>query len=263
MKIKSLLLAFVILFLTFSCKKDKDSTPEALGTVTEKIQSSLDSLNTRMESAAAALAAAGGDSATVRGKLQLLYSQMYYAKEIAYINAQGTLQIVEPAAYYPFQGHSFSSDASMMALIQNHQNDFAPYFTAFEGFNAVADMHAVFSGSNTYGIIETCFDPWNFIHGIASPLVDAPNEIFVMEKSGAAIYDVDLPGTAKNVFTDPYYNGFPEFVTACQKIASEDSGETTYKFYSTGTTNLVSKKAWWKTITLHNNAWKVVWVEEQ
>ncbi|MHC1706421.1 MAG: hypothetical protein AB9842_02740 [Bacteroidales bacterium] len=262
MKPRILLLSVLMVAVFIACKKDDNSTPESLGIITEKLQMSLDSLNDRMASASTSLAGSGADSALVRSKLQQLFSEIYYAKELAFVNASGIMSIIEPPAYYSFQGYSFSSDAAMMGLIQNHQNAFANYFNAYEGFAAVADMHAVFSGANCYGLIEVLFDPWDYIDGIVSPLVDAPDEIFVMEKSGAAIYDVDLPGIAKNVFTDPYYNVFPEFVAACQKIAAEDSGETTYSFYSTGTTTLVSKRAWWKTITLHDNAWKVVWVEE-
>lgn len=263
MKIKSLLFTLLIFVTIISCKKDKDSTPDKLGIVTENIQKSLDSLNTKLVNTATALAAAGADSATARAKLQQLYSEVHYAKEVAYITPQGVMQVIEPPAYYQYQGYSFSSDAAMMTIINNHQADFASWFYAIEGFGAVADIHSVYSGTNTLGAIELLFNPWPYLKSFITPMVSAPKEIFVLEKSGNIIFDIDLQDSAKNVFTDPYYNSFPDFVIACHKIVQEESGETSYTFYQTGTSTPVTKKAWWKTITLHNNAWKIVWSEEK
>jgi branched-chain amino acid transport system substrate-binding protein len=263
MKVKTFFFMVLVLAILASCKKDEDSTPETLGIVTEKIQLSLDSINTALESAAVSLAAVSADTGAVRTKLQQLYSNSAYAKEVAFINSGGILLQIEPPAYYPFQGSDFSNDSDMMGVIQNHQSVFTAHFDAIEGFGAVADIHSIYSGTNSYGAIEVLIAPWGFLNSIIKPLVSAPKEIFVMEKNGNVIYDVDLQDSAKNVFTDPYYATFTEFKEACQTIIAEDSGEITYTFYLVGTTTPVSKRAWWKTIKLHDNSWKVVWTEEK
>jgi hypothetical protein len=266
---KNYSLLFMLLFLAglMSCKKD-DTTeepfyPATLDVVTTKVQQSLDSLNTSLVTAGTALATAGADSAAIRAKLKQLYAASSFGKEFCFINLQGKMQITEPPAYYQYQGADFSTDTRVMGVIQSHQPLFSDFFHAIEGFDAVDDIHPVYDGTTSLGAIETLFTPFDLLNRIIAPLVSPPNEIWAFEKNGVVIYDPDLTTIGMNIFSDPYFTPFPTFISACNTILLSGSGKTTYTFYLTGTNTPVTKVAWWKTIHLHDNAWKIIWTQQQ
>jgi hypothetical protein len=268
MKIKSLIFALLLLSALMACKKDDSPEPAyypaTLDVVTNLVQLSLDTLNNSLVGAGAELASAGADSATIRAKLQQLYAASSYAKEIAYINLQGIMKINEPPAYYQYQGADFGNDTAVMSVIATHQPVFSNYFEATEGFDAVVDIHPVNSGATSFGAIEALFTPFDLLNRIIAPRVSTPNEIWVLEMDGVVIYDPDISGIGANVFSDPYFAPFTSFIAACHTIIMNESGETSYTFYQTGTTTPVVKKVWWKTIQLHGiNTWKIVWAQPE
>jgi hypothetical protein len=266
MKFTSFLLALLFVAGLMGCKNDDNNEPQqapaVLDTVTNRVQLSLDTLNNALIASVATLAGRA-DTATIRAELQQLYAGSTIAKEVAFVNPQGIMQIIEPPAYYSFEGTDFSSDTSIMGVINGHKNIFTSYFQAIEGFDAVAYIFSIYNGTASLGALEALFTPAGLIGRIASPLVSAPNEIWVMETNGVLIYDPDVTGDGKNIFTDPYFATFPDFITACHTIVQEESGQTTYTFYKTGTTTPVVKIAWWKTIHIYGNAWKIVWSQEK
>lgn len=266
MKNKSFLLMLLLLAAFTGCKKEEDNStdpyPANLDVATSKIQQSLDSLNNFLNTASASLVTTGTDPVTVRNKLQQLYAASSFVKEYAFITPTGIMQVIEPPQYYAQQGSDLHADTNVMYVIDHHQPLFSKYFHAIEGYDAVVDMHPVNNGSLSLGAIEGLFTPAELLSRIIIPLVTAPNEIWVMEMDGVMLYDPDPIGIGKNVFTDPYYNQIPSFVTACHTIIAGENGMTTYTFYHTGTQTQVTKKAWWRTIHLHTTTWKIVWSQE-
>jgi hypothetical protein len=151
-----------------------------------------------------------------------------------------------------------------MSVINNHKSVFTNFFTAVEGFHAVADMHSCYSGITSYGLVEILFTPNDLVRPIVMPMItSANNDLWIMEKSGALVFDQDTSAIGDNLLTDPKFAAFPTLVAAAQLMAAGESGETSYSYYITGTSTLVNKKAWWKTIHLHNNAWKIVYTQQQ
>jgi len=261
-------LSIVFLFAFLSaCKKDNDSNiesaPAVLDVATTQVRLSLDSLNNALALAGASLANAGADTSAIRVKLQQLLAGSSFAREFAYINQQGILQLIEPPAYQQYQGSDLSNDTAIQRVLQSHEPVFSDLFMAMEGYYAVTDMHPAYNGTTSLGAIEGLFTPWELLGRIISPLVSAPNEIWVLAKNGVIVYDPDGTGNGANVFTDPSYEQFPGFVQACHTIVQEESGQTSYTYNETGTTIPVAKKVWWETIHLHANAWKIVWAQEE
>ncbi len=253
----------LLLARMMSCKEDEEAAPATLDSVTNSVKLSLDSLNNAIVSACTFLASPGTDGTAIRSKLQELLSASSFAEEVAYINPKGLMQIIEPPLYQQYQGTDFSNDAKVMGVIQKREPVFTSSFTAKEGYDAVADMHPIFNGTVSLGAIEALFSPFDFLKGIIAPQVNPPYEIWVMEKGGRLIFDPDLTGIGANVYTDPYYSSFDSFVSACRVIEQSESGLTSYTFYLIGTTTPVAKKAWWRTVYLHNNEWKIVWTQAE
>ncbi|MFH0760324.1 MAG: cache domain-containing protein [Bacteroidota bacterium] len=261
MKVKSLLAVFMIIAGIMACNKEE--APATLDTVTDKVQLSLDSLDNALESVCTAVAPVVNDQAAIRAQLTVLYVATSFIKEVAFVSPQGIMEIIEPADYYEFEGTDFSNDPDLMAVLNSGEPALSDLFIATEGYPGVADMHPVGTSTNKLGVIEALFTPSELLGEIIEPLVSAPNEIWIMGKDGTILYDVDETENGVNVFTDDDFAEFDNFVTACHTIADNESGQTTYTFYATGTQNPVTKKAWWTTITHHGNEWKIIWAEEK
>lgn len=261
MKIRLLLSLLLVIAGIMACNKEE--APATLDTVTSKVQQSLDSLDNALESACTAVAPVVNNKVTIRAQLTVLYAATSFIKEVAYINSAGIMEIIEPATYSHYEGTDYSTDPDLMAVLDSNEPAFSNLFIATEGYPGVADMHPVGTGTNKIGAIEALFTPSELLAGIISPLVDAPDEIWVLGKDGTILYDVDEADNGVNVFTDDAFADLDSFVTACHTIADNESGQTTYTFYATGTENLVAKKAWWTTVTHHGNEWKIVWAEEK
>lgn len=259
---KSRLLS-VLLVLSFLGACERDPAPYGLEMATIKIIQSMDSLDHELANAAFSIAATDLRHDTIQRELEVLYNSISFLKEADFINILGIMQVVVPAAYSAYEGANFSTDNVIMNVIHQHKPYLTNDFLAREGYHAVADMHPVFNGSTDMGAIEALFTPADLIGRILKSLVKPPDEIWVMAEDGTTMFEPDLTGNGLNVFTDPYYGEFEDFRTACHTIADNESGHTTYTFYETGTTTGVSKKVWWNTIHLHDNAWKVIWSQEE
>jgi len=262
MKTKSVLFVVLIGAALIACKNDKKNALTALDIATSKIQLSIDTLNSVLASAAVSMTAIAEDPAALRAKLQKIRLSSMLTKEVAFITPQGNMQIIEPRTYREFEGANRSSDPLMKSALMAKQPVLSGLFKSAEGYDAVLDFHPVLNGTDVIGAIGSMFTPYDLIHRIRITLVSAPDEIWVMDKEGTVLYKQDPNTIGKNVFTDGAFSKFDNFKSACQTIAGAESGEVTYSYYATGSTTMVGKTAFWKTIKMPENSWKVVYAME-
>jgi hypothetical protein len=267
MKTKLIIFALMLGVLVFSCKKDEDEEPIAffpaeIATVKNKLAASIDSLNNSLTIVAGQIAQNGIDSNFIRGKLLELYTGSTFSKEFCYITTAGVLEIIEPPAYYSYQGTDISTQAHVIASFGSKQPALSNAFYVVEGYWATVDLHPIVNNSTLLGGICSVFAPQEILGRIITPVVNNQSfEMWVMEKDGVVLYDQDTAEVGLNVLTDPMYAAFPELITACQKIAANKSGETTYSFYQSGTSTVVTKKTYWDTYYYHDKEWKIIWVK--
>ena len=125
-------------------------------------------------------------------------------------------------------------------------------------------MHPILDQTILFGGITALFRPQTLLKRIIDPLVaNQPFEMWVMEKGGVVLFDQDTLEIGRNVLTDPLYKPFPELIAAATLINKEQSGETYYSFYQTGTDIKVVKKTYWKTFSLYGTEWKIIWVKPE
>lgn len=263
MKIRIIVLGLLIAGALVSCRSDKKNALTALDIATGKIKNSIDSLNGVMASAAVSMAGVANDPEAIRARLKQVCSSWSLTKEVAFITPEGNKQIIEPRSLREYEGTSLNKEYDVKAAIQSKQPAFSGLFKAPEGFQVVGDVHPVVSGSTVVGAIETAFTPSDLIHGIRITLVTAPDEIWVMDQDGTVIYKQDSGSVGKNVLRDDSFSKFQNFQTACKTIAGAESGEVSYSYYTTGTTNPVDKTAYWKTIKMHDKSWKIIYALEK
>lgn len=265
MKISRLLL-FILLVAGFTACNDEeeDFFPAEIGQVINVLSASFDTLNTAIDAGAATIGADVPDTAMIRGELLNLYNNSTFPENFSFINDQGILQIIEPSDFYPYQGSDVSGQDHVIEMFQTHEPVLSKVFYAVEGYYAAVDVHPVMSGDVLLGGVSTLFQPDEILGRIILPFVTGQAyEMWVMEKGGLVLYDQDAEEIGLNVITDSLYQDFPELIAAAELIDSVKSGETTYSFYQTGTTNKVVKKTYWDTFYLYGNEWKVVWVKPE
>lgn len=266
MKTRSLIILMLAL-LAFSCKKDNDNDtnpPQELTTVMDGLTASMDSLNRMLADAVSEFAASGIDTVQMRAKLLELFDSSSFAKELSFINPQGILQIIEPEAYHSYQGDDISTQPHVVSAFQTLQPVLSDVFPVLEGYLACVDIHPIANGTQLLGAIDAVFTPADLLGRIILPLVkDQDFEIWVMERTGVVLFDQDVAEIGLNVLIDPLYADYPELIAACNKMIAQESGVTTYSFFQTGTSTVVTKKTYWNTFAMYGNEWKIVWVKPE
>lgn len=267
MKTKKIILMVLVVLGIAACKKSSDPVtffPAELATVNTGLSLSFDTLNTDVSGIAVILAQHINDTALVRTEMKGLFTRSSFIMEFAYITPQGIMKIIEPSTYYGSQGSDISNQNHIIAAFQTKQPVLSKLFYAVEGFYAAVDVHPIVSDQQILGGITCMFLPQTILGRIITPLVkNQAFEIWVMEKGGNVLYDQDSDEIGRNLFTDSLYTPFPELIAAAYKIDTEQTGETSYSFYKTGTSIKVVKKTYWITYALYGNEWKLIWVKPE
>lgn len=259
-----LFLLFVALFA--SCKKDKSDPffPGQLMLLKSEINSSFDSLNSSIANAVAVFEASGFDSVAMRTKLLELYNESSFAAEFVYTTPDGILAIIEPSEYYIYEGLDISNQPHVIKAFQTRQPVLSDGFTVVEGYQAAVTIHPIVHNNQLIGAISAVIVPSDLLSRIIKPVVENQEfEVWVMEKTGLTLYDQDEEEIGINVLTHPMYDDFPVLRQACVKMAAEESGETSYSFYQTGTNIVVNKKTYWNTFHMQGNQWKIIYVKPE
>lgn len=253
------------LLLFYSCKKDNNPPffPEEIAQAISGLNDEFESIHMPIEAAVEQFNADGVDTLVMRTVLLDLHNAVSYSKEMVYVDTNGILAMVEPSEFYPYQGTDISTQPHVIEAEQTHLPVMSNAFMVVEGYQAAVDVHPIVHAGQFSGTISMVFKPEDVVATVVAPLVAGQSEfeIWVMEKTGLVLYDQDVDEIGLNVLTDSLYADFPELIAACEKIAAEESGETQYSFFQTGTSTVVTKKTYWDTFYIHDNEWKIVWVK--
>lgn len=267
MKTKKYFIYLLIVVLFASCKKEKDETPffpEQLAQIKNNVNSSFDSLNNSITAAVNIFEASGFDSVAMRAKLLELYNQSSFAAEFVYTSPEGIMTIIEPSGYYSYQGFDISAQPHVIKAFQTKNPVLSDGFIVVEGYQAAVTIHPIVHNNQLIGAISAVIVPSVLLSRVIEPVVTNQTfEVWVMEKTGLTLYDQDEEEIGINVLTHPMYDDFPVLREACLKMAAEETGETSYSFYQTGTSTVVNKKTYWNTLHMQENQWKIIYVKPE
>jgi len=263
--VKYLFLVIIVSVCLSGCEKDPlPLIPNQLATAAVNLTASFDSLTFDVSVSAEIIALNSTDTAEIRAQMLRLFNRSSFILSSAYVDSRGILQIIEPASHYSVQGVDISEQSHIKKIFQTKQPVLSDVFLAAEGYYAAVVAHPVLSNGQVIGGITPLFLPETILCRIVAPLVkDQEFEMWVMEKGGTVIYDQDAEEIGLNLFTDPLYQPFTELIDAARLIADNESGETYYSFYQTGTHKKVVKKTYWITFYLYGSEWKIVWVKPE
>jgi len=261
MKTKLIFLISCLALVAGGCKKEAFELPEALVKAKSDLTAEFDQLTQKMAAAEVYLLSINMDTALIRAKLLEMVTSSSDITDIAWVTPAGIMQIIEPSVYYGSQGADISRQDHVIKAFETKLPVLSQTFLSVEGFYAAVVMRPIIRNGSISGGIAALFYPEQILGNVLKPIFEGKDfELWVMEKGGRILYDQDEPWIGRNLFTDSPYAGFPELVAAGRKIEAEENGTTTYSFLKTGTTETVTKLAYWDSFMLYGNEWKVVWI---
>lgn len=257
------LLSLVILFVLVVTAKPAlcaTNKPPSLAMAQEKVTAEFDRLDAALRQAATALGTTGLTGNNARSVLSKLCSDFDYAVDCAAVDLQGKMVNIEPAPFRRFEGKDISSQEQVARILKTGRPVLSNVFRAVEGFPAAdAEYPVVTSDRRRLGSVSVLFQPEKFLSKIIVPLVQGtPVDIWVMEKGGLILYDVDAPQIGLNLFTSRLYQPYSGLIRLGRRIAAKPEGNGAYKFRNSFSKKIVTKNAFWQTVSLYGTQWRLV-----
>ncbi len=256
----SVIMAVVLLFA--ACQRKKTETPVTLRNVTGDIEQVLHQMDTTMSAMTKQLAQVPVLSVQARHILKDHFGTIPSVIELAITTPEGILSVIEPAVYQSSEGSDISGQAHIVRVKETHKPVLSVAFHAVEGFQAVVLAWPILTPDNRLkGIATMLIRPEVFLKNIITPVIEGiPVDIWVMQKDGVILYDIDAIEIGRNLFTDPMYQAYTESLKVAKRIADEEKGRSEYVYLGTGMKDTVTNRAYWTTIDTYGNQWKVVMI---
>ncbi|QAT17466.1 hypothetical protein BU251_06935 [Candidatus Velamenicoccus archaeovorus] len=199
----------------------------------------------------------------VRSVLSDLCGALAYSVDCTYVNENGVMTYVEPEAYRIYEGKDISSQPQFVKANASGRAVFSGVFRAVEGFDALDYEYPLEDGSGRKkGTLSVLMKPADFIKLALGPEMDGlPYEAMVLQTDGLILFS-DESEIGRNVFTDPMYRDFPSLLELCRRVVKDATGEGTYTFVGRRSQEPVEKKAYWTTVDVGGNVWRLLLIVE-
>ncbi len=266
MKRKSLLLSLIAIVILAACKKEEDPPyfPSEVDRLNTDLLKAFDTLNVQMSTSANTLVLLNNDSVLIRQEMAKLFTKTRHVTDVVYVNSNGVMEIIEPSAYYKDEGKDISDQDHVIQVTQTKQPAMSKSFLVEEGFYGVVVMHPLLFDNTLKGYLASVIKPEELLENYVQPLTQGKDfEIFVMEKGGRILYDVDQSKVGTNVFVDIRYMLSPEMIESAKIIDKDQKGETDYTFLEIDATEPVHKRAYWNTFSMFGTEWKLILIKEE
>lgn len=225
-----------------------------------KIFNALNQMDIDLAQAAKQLSSLELDGEAASQILQKLYAYHPSAVDIATIDLEGNLLLIEPEKYKESEGENISNQPHFDMLKITQKPVLSEMRKTVEGFYAVSLAYPIFSQNKPIGFVSIVLKPdalmrktiQNFISGFSSM------EVLAIQKDGRIIYDKDFQQIGKMTFSDPLYQSYPALLALAKKITQQTSGTGIYDFSVKSGKEPVKKAAEWATIGLHGTEWRLV-----
>jgi hypothetical protein len=260
MKISIFLSFFIILALSASQALAMGTAPPVkdLG---ERISLELHRLDDDLEEAAGQLSTTGLRGEKASNILLNLYKEHYSIIDIATIDLDGNLVLIEPAKYKGAEGKNITDQSHFAQIKTTNKPVLSEMFKTVEGFYAVSLAYPIISEEkNLIGFVSAVLQPNALARKvIESSLSDFPEiEAMIIQKDGRIIYDRDILQVGKMTFSDPLYQSSPSLLALAASVTKEAEGTGSYIFQAGWGKEPVKKDAEWTTISLHGIEWRLL-----
>jgi len=255
-----LLIVIMTMFVSVSRGFSSADAEPVLKTVQRAVTAELNRMDAGLKEAAHRLGASGLVGEDARSALKELCSKYSYAVDCAAVDLKGTMVTIEPSPFRKFEGVDISAQEQVKQIMKTGAPVLSSVFRAVEGFPAVdAEYPVVSPDGQRIGSVSILFHPERLLGSIIAPTVQGmPVDIWVMEKGGLILYDVDMSQIGLDLFRAQLYAPYTELTALGRRIAAVPEGEGIYTFRR-GTSNaIVTKNAFWQTASLYGTEWRLV-----
>lgn len=261
---KKLVMLFVgiAMFVTVNAfAADISTIMPVLKIVKQAIDSTLAEIDKDLSTAAKELSSADLKGDAARKILNGLRKYRPYVIDCSIIDANGIKITVEPAEYRQYEGADRSDLPYVISLLKTKEPVMSDVYHSAEGIHAISIGYPIFSDKGEFlGAVRMLIRHEVFL----KPLVeDKPCKVWVMQKNGLIVYDIDPDEIGKNIFFDNMFKSFEDLVSFSRTVALSKNGAGSYSFYADGLKDktLVEKIAAWDTAGIYGTEWRVVAIE--
>jgi hypothetical protein len=235
--------------------------PPPLNKLQDKIAAELNQMDADLAQAAEQLAATGlkGDEASKI--LYKLFQDHASAIDIATIDPDGTLLLIEPGRYKESEGSSIKEQSHFPRMQTGDGPILSGLFRTVENFNAVSLAYPVKTADGKLiGFVSIVFKPDALMKNAIQADISGISslEVLAIETDGQVIYSRDILQIGKMTFTDQAYQSYPSLLKLANRITAESFGTGTYTFPPRYGNVPIQKACEWSTISLHGTDWRLV-----
>lgn len=232
--------------------------PMLLERTREQINGILREMDADVAQAAGKLSPVGIKGEEAKNVLQALCEKYEYAFDCATIDARGIIVSVAPEEYSYLLGMDISRQEQIVRLHARRQPVISLAIDTVEGFVGFDLEQPVFSKSGEYiGSVSILTKPDFFGTIINRKVANFPVEMWMMQKDGRMIYDINDEEIGKNLFTDALYADYPSLLQVAGKMAVTPQGSGQYRFLDKKMDKTVTKKLIWTTVALHGTEFRL------
>lgn len=234
--------------------------PPVLAKMKEDITNDLKTIDGYLAEAARSLAKADLKEEDIRKILNDLYKKDSAIYDCALVDLRGVMTIIEPKAYKSHEGKSISSQPHVIRLRAKGTPVLSDVFRSMEGFDAVSFAYPIFSEEKKITGSVSLLLRLDSLSSrtITSATAGIPLKAWVMQKDGRIIFKENIEEIGRNLFTDLYYQEFPELLTLGKQIADKEVGAGSYNYYDRSLQTRVYKSVYWTTFGLHDGQYRLV-----
>ncbi|RZB32068.1 MAG: branched-chain amino acid transport system substrate-binding protein [Desulfobacteraceae bacterium Eth-SRB1] len=188
----------------------------------------------------------------VNKALQNLFERNEYVYDCTTIDAKGIIKNVYPKKYEKIIGADISKQPQIARLHKTNEPVVSEAIDTVEGFLGFDLEHPIFDENGEFiGSLSVLTEPNFFDRIISQKVANFPVEMWIMQKDGTVIYDVNEEEIGQNLFTDEIYAPYKSLIKLAIEMSITPHGSGGYSFLDKKLDKTVEKKIIWTTIAMH------------
>ncbi|NYT05832.1 MAG: hypothetical protein GKC04_05605 [Methanomicrobiales archaeon] len=176
----------------------------------------------------------------------------------------GTVRAAAPASVTELIGLDLSGQQVVQAVLTQNQPLQSDLFALAEGGYAATIEYPVISPEGqVIGAVSGAFSPYELVRSSAeTTLEDTPYAVMAVQRDGLVLFDSDPARVGTAMVDESLSADSPEMLDFAGQCSAYWSGYAMYSFPDTGTGQIVKKEAYWTTIGIHRNEWRLIIIRE-
>ncbi|UUX93790.1 hypothetical protein [Methanoplanus endosymbiosus] len=223
------------------------------------VSTDLKALGSITEDCGRKVAEDGGDERSVTEFFDKIVAENPAVYTVVYIDSSGTVKINNSGAGGNISGMNLLSQSSVREQTEIKVPMLTDSFILHDKTHASALYYPVFDSEGRYrGFVSLSFLPSELVRESAENLnLRTGFSAMAAQPGGLILYDPDPEEVGKETFGNPEYEDFPEILIFARLYSEEWSGSYEYSFYDTGFDKKIRKEAFWTTVDMWDNNWRV------